>query len=70
MMKRRRMRLERRHPCLHECEARKGSYVLEMLQFDAAERRGVAGRDACAPVRVTTGHRTVKNYPAMCRCFR
>jgi hypothetical protein len=44
------MRLDRRHPCLHECEARKGSRDLGPAKFDAAEKRGVAGRDACGPV--------------------
>ena len=29
--------LERRHPCLHECEARKSACVVELLSFDAAE---------------------------------
>lgn len=42
--------MERRHPWLHEGEARKRGYVVEILPFDAAEIRGVAGGDACAPV--------------------
>ncbi|PYT01391.1 MAG: hypothetical protein DMF63_00650 [Acidobacteria bacterium] len=29
--------LERRHPCLHECEARKGPRDIESEKFDAAE---------------------------------
>src|SRR5215204_6081583 len=43
-------RLDRRHPCLHECEARKGTRISIREKLHAAERRGVAGRDACAPV--------------------
>src|SRR5687768_7661198 len=31
------MRLDRRHPCLHECEARKGSRDVESATADAAE---------------------------------
>ena len=31
------MRLERRRPRLHECEARKGSRGVESARFDAAE---------------------------------
>src|SRR5215204_1752233 len=45
-----RMRLDRRHPCLHECEARIGTQIPICEKFHAAERRGVAGRDACGPV--------------------
>ena len=44
------MRPERRHPCLHECEARKGSRDLRPAKFHAAEKRDVAGKDACVPV--------------------
>ena len=44
------MRPERRHPCLHECEARKGSRDLRPEKFDVAEKRDVAGKNACVPV--------------------
>jgi len=44
------MRLERRRPRLHECEARKGSRGLGSAKFDVAEKRDVAGGDACVPV--------------------
>jgi len=45
-------RLERRHPCLHECEARKCLAAPNHYRYHAAEPRGVAGRDACGPVSV------------------
>jgi hypothetical protein len=44
------MRLERRRPRLHECEARKGSRDLRPAKFDVAGKRDVAGEDACVPV--------------------
>jgi len=71
--RRRRMRLDRRHPCLHECEARKGSRDLRPAKFDVAEKRDVAGRDACGPVasaphlpssllRVTASHQIAASH--------
>jgi len=44
------MRLDRRHPCLHECEARTSDDNSTTEKFDVAEKRDVAGRDACVPV--------------------
>jgi hypothetical protein len=44
------MRLDRWHPCLHECEARKGSRISGAPKFDVAEKRDVAGKGACGPV--------------------
>ena len=35
------MRLERRRPRLHECEAQKGSRDLRPAKFDVAEKRDV-----------------------------
>ena len=62
------MRLERRRPRLHECEARKGSRDLRPEKFDVAEKRDVAGRDACGPVASALDenreHIVRKNFPA------
>ena len=44
------MRLERRRPRLHECEARKGLSDVESAKFDAAEATAFAGGDARVPV--------------------
>ena len=44
------MRLDRRHQCLHECEARTSDDNSTTEKFDVAEKRDVAGRDACVPV--------------------
>jgi len=40
----RRMRLDRRQPCLHECEARKGLRDVESAKFDAAEATALQAR--------------------------
>jgi len=54
------MRLERRRPRLHECEARKGSRDLRPAKFDVAEKRDVAGGDACVPV-ASAGQTDIEN---------
>ena len=62
------MRLERRRPRLHECEARKGSRDLRPAKFDVAEKRDVAGGDACVPV-ASAGQTDIENT-SLDRCTK
>jgi hypothetical protein len=46
---------------VHECGARKGSHDPSLEKFDVAEKRDVAGRDACGPVASAVLRRTTNN---------
>jgi hypothetical protein len=46
--------LDRRHPCLHECEARKKDYGSTMPSSYAAEKRGARRQGCLRSSRLTT----------------